>query len=65
MNGYPPLAFVMGVMLGGMADEQFCRLNILYQGDFTVFFKRPISLVILAMIVLMIVMPAVQQKKRN
>ena len=64
-NGYPPLAFVMGVMLGGMADEQFCRMNILYRGDFSMFVKRPISLLILAAILLMIILPALQQRKNK
>ena len=64
-NGYPPLAFVMGVMLGSMADDQLCRANILYRGDFTVFFKRPISLIILLAIAAMIVIPIVKEKRKE
>ncbi|MBT9776825.1 hypothetical protein GPL15_09950 [Clostridium sp. MCC353] len=62
-NGYPPLAFVMGVMLGNMADEQLCRANILYKGDWTVFITRPISLVILLAIIVMIFYPIYKDKK--
>lgn len=62
-NGYPPLAFVMGVMLGNMADEQLCRANILYKGDWTVFVTRPISLVILLAVMVMIFYSIYKEKK--
>ena len=64
-NGYPPLAFVMGVMLGSMADEQLCRVNILYKGDFSVFVTRPISAAILIALAIMIVYPEYKEKKKK
>jgi putative tricarboxylic transport membrane protein len=64
-GGYPPLAMVMGIMLGGMVDEQLCRANIMYQGDWSVFFTRPISLILVIMIVFIIGFPWLKQKRAN
>lgn len=52
-------------MLGSMADEQLCRVNILYKGDFSVFVTRPISAAILIALAIMIVYPEYKEKKKK
>jgi putative tricarboxylic transport membrane protein len=41
---YPSAPFLLGIILGNMADENLRRALILNHGDFSSFFTRPISL---------------------
>lgn len=59
---------VLGIVLGGIADNQLIRANQLFGGElFITFFKRPVSLVLLIVIVVSVVWPYVAPllKKKN
>jgi len=54
---YPVIAIVIGIILGPIADAEFLRTYEMYAGDFTVFFKRPICLSIIILMVIVVVTP--------
>jgi len=49
--GYPIPPLVIGVILGPMADENLRRALMVSQGGFLPFFTRPVSLILLLVIV--------------
>jgi putative tricarboxylic transport membrane protein len=51
---YPAAPLVLGVILGDMADVNMRRALIRTAGDITPFFTRPISLVLILLVVLTI-----------
>lgn len=55
---YPSAPFLLGVVLGNMADENLRRALILGNGDITPFFTRPISIFFLVFI-LCLVLPQI------
>ncbi len=55
----PPL--VMGVILGPMAEQYFLTSMVANHNDLTVFVTRPVSAVVLALAVAMLVWPAVKR----
>lgn len=48
-HGYPALALVLGLILGPIADTELCKTFILFNGDLSVLFTRPINIVLLAL----------------
>ena len=52
---YPPAPFLLGIILGNMADENLRRTLILNNGNFSSFFTRPISLFFVLFILALIV----------
>jgi len=54
---FEPAPLILAVVLGPMMEKAFRQSLISYKGDFTVFFTRPISLVLLALAVLLLVLP--------
>ena len=50
---YPAAPFLLGIILGPMADNNLRRALILSNGDPTPFFTRPLSLIFVAMILLL------------
>lgn len=48
-NGYSAAAMVLGLVLGGMIENEFRRSLIMSGGSFTIFFTRPLCLIILAL----------------
>jgi putative tricarboxylic transport membrane protein len=66
--GCEPAPLLLGFILGPMFEEQLRRAMILSHGDPSVFVTRPISgvLLLLAVVVLaLIVMPAIKQKREE
>jgi len=53
----PLVPAVLGLVLGPMAEQQFRRAVAISDGDFGVFVTRPISAVLLATAVAMLVVP--------
>jgi len=49
---YPIAPLVIGVILGPMADENLRRALMVSEGSFLPFFERPVSLILIAVIVL-------------
>ena len=54
-NGFPMTPIVLGVILGGTMEDYFRRGMILCNGDFSVFYSRPASLVLIGVTILAIV----------
>ena len=55
---YPSAPFLLGVILGNMADENLRRALILGNGDISPFFTRPISIFFL-LFILVLVLPQI------
>jgi len=68
-NGYPPVAIVLGIILGPIADAELIRTYMLFGNKFYLeFFKRPISLALLIIIFVSALIPylrtmLIKQKK--
>lgn len=63
---YPIAPLVIGVILGPMADENLRRALLISRGDLSAFFERPVSLILIAVILLTIVsqIPAVRRGRK-
>ena len=64
---YPIAPLVIGVILGPMADENLRRALMVGQGDLSAFLTRPVSVVLIAAILLTILaqIPAYRRRRRN
>ena len=65
---FPVAPAVIGMILGPLAEAQFRRALAISQGDWSVFFTRPISLTLLVLAVLALLLPVVfslVQSRRN
>ena len=62
---YPIPPLIIGLILGPMADENLRRALMVARGDLTSFFQRPVSLVLIAMILLTVLtaMPAYRRTR--
>jgi putative tricarboxylic transport membrane protein len=60
-TGFPVAPLVLGVILGPLAEESFMNTMISFGNDWTVFFTRPISGSVLAVTLLVLVLPLLQQ----
>ncbi|HSB72700.1 MAG TPA: tripartite tricarboxylate transporter permease [Candidatus Methylomirabilis sp.] len=64
--GCEPAPLLLGFILGPMLEENLRRALVLSRGDFTVFFRRPISLAMLVMaaaLLVLIVVPAIRKTR--
>lgn len=59
---FPVAPAILGAILGPMMEAQFRRALSISQGDYTVFFTRPLSLVILLLALAVLVLPYVIPK---
>ena len=63
----PPI--ILGMILGKTIENNFRRAYVIYDGDFSVFFTRPISLVLLVIafisLIYPLVMPIILKKRRE
>jgi len=50
INGCPVIAVVIGIILGPIADAEFLRTYEMYSSDFTVFYTRPLCLILVILI---------------
>jgi len=64
-TGYPTIAVVLGIILGPIADSELIRASIRYRGDYFIFFKRPISIGLIIVTVLMVIIPYIIKMKRK
>lgn len=61
--GYPPIATVLGIILGPIADGELIRTYMRFGTDYyLVFFKRPINLVLIFLIILSLLSPFFKKK---
>ena len=54
---FPIAPVILGLILGPMMELQFRRALLVSNGDLTVFFSRPLTVILLAMTVLALVVP--------
>lgn len=62
---FPIATIVLGVVLGAMVEEEFRRALQMAGGDYTVFFTRPISAVLLTLAILALIIPPVRRYLAN
>lgn len=55
--GFPVAPAVIGMILGPLAEQQFRRALAISQGDYTVFFTRPLSLTLMIVAALALLVP--------
>ncbi|AJC73255.1 transporter [Pseudothermotoga hypogea DSM 11164 = NBRC 106472] len=63
INDFPAAPFVLGFILGPMADTNIRRALMLKNGDISPFFTRPISLVLIVAIVLIVLSKYLPKKR--
>ena len=63
--GYPPVAVVLGIILGPIADGELMRSAMLYFGNPWMIFTRPIVVVLFAVSIAALVFAAINEFKRN
>ena len=61
----PVAPCVVGLILGPLAEQQFRRALSISQGDLSVFFTHPISLLLLAIAVLLVITPIVLRRRQR
>ncbi len=59
--GYGTAPVVLGMILGTMAEAEFRKGVIMFEGDWTVFFTRPISALFLALALISVTIPLYQK----
>ncbi len=59
---YSIIAFVLGIILGPIAEENFHRSLIISDGSYLIFVTRPISLLLVLFTVLVLFGPALQER---
>jgi len=60
---YSPAALVLGIVLGRLMEESFRRALLITDGDASVFFTKPISLIILAFAVFSLTWPIFRKRR--
>ncbi|MFC1872570.1 tripartite tricarboxylate transporter permease [Chloroflexota bacterium] len=66
--GFPVICLVMGYLLGILAEKGFQQTLQSSYGDYSVFFTRPISIVLIVLMVILISLPVInvfRSKRRN
>ncbi|HTI45940.1 MAG TPA: tripartite tricarboxylate transporter permease [Casimicrobiaceae bacterium] len=62
---FPIAPMVLGCILGDQAESSFMTSMISYQNDWTVFFTRPISGVVMAMVALALAFPLLRHRRQR
>lgn len=60
---YPIAPIVLGLILGGMLEENFRRAVKLAEGNYFVFFTKPIAVMFIALAIFSLVLPFLKKKK--
>jgi putative tricarboxylic transport membrane protein len=55
--GIPIAPVVLGLVLGPILEDNFRRSLIITHGDFFTFFKRPISLILIILVIIFLFFP--------
>ena len=66
--GTEPAPLLLGFILGPMMEENFRRTLMLAHGDWTVFFRRPLSatlLAVAALLVVIVLLPSIKKKREE
>ncbi len=62
---FPIATVILGVVLGPLAENEFRRALQMAGGDYTVFFQRPISAVLLVAAIVVLVLPFIRNMRQN
>src|SRR5699024_5908755 len=62
---FPLAPVVLGLVLGPIAEEQFRRALRVFNGDFSIFFTRPMSLVLIALGLISFLLPIYQHYRKR
>jgi len=62
-GGYPIAPIVLGLILGGMFEENFRRAVKLAGGNYFVFFTKPIAILFIALAIFSVVLPLLKKRK--
>jgi putative tricarboxylic transport membrane protein len=62
---FPIAPMVLGCILGTQAESAFMTSMISYQNDWTVFFTRPISSVVMVFVVIALVYPLLRHLRQK
>ncbi|MHB1394908.1 MAG: tripartite tricarboxylate transporter permease [Clostridia bacterium] len=64
-GGFAPGPFILGLLLGNMLESNFRRTLVMSQGSLSVFFIRPITLVLILLIAFSLLYPLVKDMIKN
>jgi putative tricarboxylic transport membrane protein len=64
-NGYPPVPMILGFILADLIEANFHRAISIGFGSYAVFFKRPISLVMIVLVCLFVARPWAMEFHRH
>jgi len=62
---WPVAPLVLGMVLGNLLEDSFRRALLIYDGDFFVFFKLPVSAILLIISVIFYLAPFVKMMKKS
>jgi putative tricarboxylic transport membrane protein len=62
---FPIAPMVLGCILGDQAESSFMTSMISYQNDWTIFFTRPISATVMAMVAIALLFPLVRHRRQR
>lgn len=62
--GFPVITFAIGFILGALAEDAFHQSLMIAYGSYTIFFTRPICLVLIGLILLVLVLPFFNVRQR-
>jgi putative tricarboxylic transport membrane protein len=63
--GFPRITLVIALVLGDLAESSYHQSLQIADGDWTIFFRRPTSLILFALTVACLLWPAVQMARRR
>ncbi|MDW7730489.1 MAG: tripartite tricarboxylate transporter permease [Bacillota bacterium] len=63
--GFPTISFVIGYILGKLAERAFTQSIMISSGDYSIFFTRPVSLTIFIILILVIILPILDKMRRK
>lgn len=64
-NHFPVAAVVIGLILGKMADRELLRTYQMFDGNFFMYFTRPISVMMILVIIIALIIPLMKQVRRS
>lgn len=63
--GYPVVPFIMGFILGPIAELNLSRSLLISGGDLMIFLERPVSAVLLAVSIVILVLPPIREARKR
>lgn len=61
-GSFAPGPFILGLLLGGMLESNLRRALVMSQGSLSIFFERPVTLVLFILIVLTLFFPLIKKQ---